>query len=56
MLHVKTDEPWVILAIDFQGPLPVTARGNRFIIVATDVFTKYVAVWAIRGVRPARCK
>jgi len=55
MGHVKAGEPWDVLAIDFLGPLPVTARGNRFIMVATDVFTKYVEVWAIPNQTAEEC-
>lgn len=33
--------------MDFVGPFPITPRGNRYILVATDVFTKYVEIWAV---------
>ena len=44
MGHLKSGAPWDLLCMDFLGPLPVTSRGNRFILVMSDYFTKYVEV------------
>ena len=33
--------------VDLVGPLPVTTRGNRYIIAATDYFTKWPEAAAI---------
>ena len=41
MGHVTAGAPWDILAIDCTGPFPVTKRGNRYIMVVTDHFSKY---------------
>lgn len=41
---LKAGEPWDILATDYVGPLPITPRGNRYILVLTDHFTKFVEV------------
>ena len=35
------------LGTDFLGPLPLTSRGNRFILVVTDYFTKWVEIFAV---------
>lgn len=35
------------MATDILGPLPVTPRGNRFILVVTDAFTKWVEIFPI---------
>lgn len=35
------------LATDFMGPLPLTPRGNRYILVVTDYFTKWVEIFAL---------
>ena len=34
--------PFVHLGLDIIGPLPITERNNRFIIVTVDYFTKWV--------------
>lgn len=33
--------PWLKLALDLTGPLPVTERGNRYLLAVIDYFTKY---------------
>ena len=35
------------IATDFLGPLPETENGNKFILVISDYFTKWVEVVAI---------
>src|SRR2546429_1194203 len=41
-LHpIKTREPFYQIGIDFVGPLPITDKGNRYILVAVDYFTKW---------------
>ena len=35
------------LSTDLVGPFPITPRGNRFILVLTDHFTKWVEIFAI---------
>jgi hypothetical protein len=34
--------------IDLMGPLPITKRGHRFIVVATDYLTKFAEVRALK--------
>lgn len=41
MVPIEVEGPFDRIGIDFVGPLPVTSRGNQFILVATDYFTKY---------------
>ena len=41
-LHpISPHSPFYQVGIDFVGPLPITPRGNRYIIVAIDLFTKW---------------
>jgi hypothetical protein len=41
-LHpIPTHSPFYQVGIDFVGPLPVTANGNKYIIVAIDYLTKW---------------
>lgn len=35
------------LAMDILGPLPLTPRGNKFVLVVTDYFTKWTESYAI---------
>ena len=39
--------PLQIVAVDILGPLPVTAQGNKYVLVACDCFTRWVEVYAI---------
>jgi len=41
------EHPFEMIAMDVLGPLPLTKSGNMFIIVATDLFTKWVVVKAL---------
>ena len=50
-----TGAPWDVLALDFTGPFPLTARGNRYILVITDHFTKYVEVIAVPNQTAEEC-
>ena len=35
------------LATDVLGPLPVTPRGNKYVLIVADHFTKWVEFFAI---------
>jgi len=42
LLHlIPVQTPFFQVGIDFVGPLPKTARGNRYILVAMDYLTKW---------------
>ena len=42
-LHsIKISEPFQRIGIDIVGPLPITKRGNKYIITAMDYFTKWL--------------
>jgi hypothetical protein len=48
-LHpIEVKEPFYQIGIDFVGPLPRTQRGNKYIIVAIDYFTKWPEARAVR--------
>jgi len=41
-LHpIPVGDPFYQIGIDFVGPLPLTSKGNRYIIVAMDYLTKW---------------
>ena len=35
------------VCIDLAGPFPVSGRGNKYALVVTDCFTKYVEIYAL---------
>jgi hypothetical protein len=35
--------------MDILGPLPLTEKGNRFILVVTDTFTKWTEAYALKN-------
>ena len=41
------DEPMERVAVDILGPLPLTERGNRYILVLCDCFTKWTEAYPI---------
>ena len=41
-------EPFMQLSADVLGPLPCTREGNRFILVVSDLFTKWVEVFSMK--------
>ena len=48
VLHpIPVGEPFSQIGIDIVGPLPRTQKGNRYIIVATDYFTKWPEAEAV---------
>lgn len=47
LISLTTSEPWELAGIDIFGPLPTTARENRYVIVITDHFTKWIELIAI---------
>ena len=39
----------VLITMDMAGPLPTTKRGNKYILVICDHFTKFVQAYVLRG-------
>ena len=42
-------EPFERIAMDLCGPLPETARGNRYVLVIADYFSKYTIPIAVNN-------
>ena len=47
--------PWDRLCTDFFGPLPETPRGNRFILVVTDHFSRWVELLPVPDQTAVTC-
>jgi len=43
------------LATDLLGPLPVTPRGNKYILTITDYFTKWIEIFAVPDQTAVTC-
>jgi hypothetical protein len=44
---MRTGSPWDRLAMDVLGPLPITSRNNRYILVVADTFSKWTEIFAM---------
>jgi hypothetical protein len=48
-LHpIESSEPFERIIMDIKGPLKVTPRGSKYILVLTDHFTKYVLCFPLK--------
>ena len=45
--RLHAGRPWQKLAVDLVGPLPPTARGNKWVLVLSDHFTKWQDAFAL---------
>jgi hypothetical protein len=53
--NMTTGAPWDRLSVDIMGPLPESSRGNKYIMVVTDYFTKWVEIFAIPDQQAETC-
>ena len=44
---IKATRPFERISWDIMGPLPVTPRGNQYILVVTDIFTKWIEAFPL---------
>ena len=49
MQVVVAEEPWARVAMDMMGPLPLTTRGHRYILVIADYFSKWVEAFPMEN-------
>ena len=43
------------MATDFMGPFPITPRGNRYILVVSDQFSKWVEIFSLPDQSATKC-
>ena len=55
MGSLQVGAPGDIVATDYLGPLPVTDRGNRYILLFTDHFTKNVEIIPVHDMTAEVC-
>ncbi|CAF3358581.1 unnamed protein product [Rotaria socialis] len=51
MRPIVVNEPWNTVGIDLTGPLPKTRRGNSFILVVIDYFTKWIELFPLANTK-----
>ncbi|CAF5213997.1 unnamed protein product, partial [Rotaria magnacalcarata] len=51
MRPIVDNEPWNTLGIDITGPLPKTRRGNIYILVVIDYFTKWIELFPLANTK-----
>ena len=44
---IKASHPFEKISWDIMGPLPITESGNKYILVVTDLFTKWVEAFSL---------
>ena len=45
---IKAHHPFEKISWDIMGPLPATSRGYKYILVITDMFSKWVEAFPLR--------
>ena len=52
---LRTGAPGDCISTDYLGPFPITERKNRFVLLLTDHFTKYVEILAVPDMTAEVC-
>eukprot|EP00743_Colponemidia_sp_Colp-15_P008095 GILK01008773.1.p3 GENE.GILK01008773.1~~GILK01008773.1.p3 ORF type:complete len:206 (+),score=26.59 GILK01008773.1:3780-4397(+) len=54
MMNIEASEPCETVSMDILGPLPVTERGNQYILVITDYLTRFCEAVALETTEPVQ--
>lgn len=46
--HSLIDKPWEVVCTDIVGPLPKSKKGNQYILVVSDCFSKFPLLFPMR--------
>ena len=46
---IESNYPFEKLSWDIMGPLPPTTAGNKYIVVVTDLFSKWVEAFPVKA-------
>lgn len=44
----KTNKPWQLISTDLIGPFPRSTKGNQYVLVVTDYFSKFSLTFPLR--------
>ena len=44
---IKASFPFDVVAMDIMGPLPLSAKGNQYMLVIADYFSKWISIFPI---------
>lgn len=50
---IKAEDPWTVVTLELMGPFDATSRNNVYVILLTDVFTKWVVVLPLHDLSAA---
>ena len=52
---ILRDQPRALICTDVHGPLPVGRFGHKYILIVTDVFSKFVKIYPMKAITTASC-
>uniref|UniRef100_A0A8D2NUZ7 Gypsy retrotransposon integrase-like protein 1 n=1 Tax=Zosterops lateralis melanops TaxID=1220523 RepID=A0A8D2NUZ7_ZOSLA len=50
---IKAEDPWTAVTIDLMGPFSVTSRSHKYIIIMTDLFTRWTVILPLQDTSAA---
>ncbi|XP_062477712.1 gypsy retrotransposon integrase-like protein 1 isoform X2 [Pezoporus occidentalis] len=50
---IKAEDPWTAVTIDLMGPFSVTNRSHKYVIIMTDLFTRWTVILPLHDISAA---